>query len=52
MRLKNKMKKKIISKNEENKMNIDEEMNNQKEKNNEIATNYKNVEEWRVGIIM
>lgn len=52
MRLKNKMKKKIISKNEENKMNIDEEMNNQKEKkNNEIATEYKNVEEWRVGII-
>ena len=50
MRLKNKMKKKIISKNEENKMNIDEEMNNKKEKNNETIK-YRNGEEWRVGII-
>ena len=51
MRLKNKMKKKILSKNEENKMNIDEETNTQKENNNGVAPKYKNGEEWRVGII-
>ena len=51
MKLKNKMKKKIISKNEENKMNIDEESNNQKEENNEKEAKLKNPEEWRVGII-
>ena len=51
MRLKNKMKKKILSKNEENKMNIDEEPNNQKDKINEITTKNRKGEEWRVGII-
>ena len=52
-KLKDKMKRKIITKNEENKMNIEEDSNgNQNEKQNEIISkNKKNDELWRVGII-